>query len=179
MTKTILHIDETYAQIINRSDDKSGQTNAYKWVYRSVSSQGPTIILFDSALSRARTVLESFTQEFKGTIVCDDYSAYGKLKDVTFANCWAHVRRYWLKADSKNRQIGVLYCDKLYELERKFKKLSPSKRRKNSQKHSKSIVQDFLHWIEISYGIRLFMMRTSGCAIFLYFGLTSQLESSL
>jgi transposase len=46
MAKSLLHIDETYGQIINRSDGKSGQTNAYNWVYRSVPSQGPIITLF-------------------------------------------------------------------------------------------------------------------------------------
>jgi transposase len=52
--KSVLHVDETYAQIINRSDGKSGQSNAYNWVFRSVPSQGPIIILFQSALSRGR-----------------------------------------------------------------------------------------------------------------------------
>ena len=150
MMKSVLHVDETYAQIINRSDGKSGQSNAYNWVYRSVPSQGPIITLFQSSLSRARSVLESFTQGYKGTIVCDGYSAYGKLDDVKFANCWAHVRRYWLKADSKNGQIGVGYCDKLYRLERKFKKLAPSKRRKKRKKYSKPIVDEFFQWIDAS-----------------------------
>ena len=90
-------------------------------MYRNVPSQGPIITLFQSSSSRARSVLESITRDYKGTIVCDGYSAYGNLKDVTFANCWAHVRRYWLKADSKNRQIGMGYCDKLYRFEREFK----------------------------------------------------------
>ena len=83
--------------------------------------QGPTIVLFDSALSRSRSVLERFTAGYKGTNICDGYAAYGKLKDVTFSNCWAHVRRYWLKADSKNGRIGVQYCDAMYRLERQFK----------------------------------------------------------
>lgn len=150
MAKSILHVDETHAQIIKRSDGKSGQSNAYNWVYRSVPSQGPTIILFQSSLSRARSVLQSFTEGYKGTIVCDGYSAYDKLEGVTFANCWAHVRRYWLKADSKNGQIGVNYCDALYRLERKFKKLSPGKRRKKRQKYSKPIVEKFLRWVDTS-----------------------------
>ncbi|WP_066071683.1 IS66 family transposase [Neobacillus soli] len=150
MDKSILHVDETYAQIINRSDGKSGQSNAYNWVYRSVPSQGPPITLFQSSLSRARSVLENFTEGYSGTIVCDGYSAYGKLEGITFANCWAHVRRYWLKADSKNGRIGVNYCDELYRLERKFKHLSPSKRRKKRQKYSKPIVEEFLNWIETS-----------------------------
>ncbi len=144
MAKSILHVDETYAQIINRSDGKSGQSNSYNWVYRSVPSQGPTIILFQNSLSRARSVLEHFTKGYSGTIVCAGYSAYDKLEGVTFANCWAHIRRYWLKADSKNGRIGVSYCDDLYRLERKFKHLAPSKRRKQRQTYSKPIVDKFL-----------------------------------
>ncbi len=150
--KSVLHVDETYAQIINRSDGKSGQSNAYNWVSRSVPSQGPIIVLFQSALSRNCSVLEEFIAGFQGTVICDGYSAYGNLPDVTFANCWAHVRRYWLKADSKNGQIGigVDYCDQLYHLERQFKHLSPGKRRKSRQKHSKPIVEKFLKWVDES-----------------------------
>jgi transposase len=150
MAKSLLHVDETYGQIINRSDGKSGQTNAYNWVFRSVPSQGPIITLFHSALSRARSVLESFIKGFSGTIICDGYSAYDKIEGVTFANCLAHVRRYWLKAESKNGQIGVNFCDDLYRLERQFKHLSPSKRRKKRQKYSKPIVEKFLEWAEKS-----------------------------
>lgn len=150
MAKSILHVDETYSKIINRSDGKPGQSKAYNWVYRSVPSQGPMIVLFQSSLSRARSVLESFIENYSGTIVCDGYSAYDKIEGVNFANCWAHVRRYWLNADSKNGQIGVSYCDALYRLERQFKHLSPSKRRKKRQKHSKPIVKKFLDWVETS-----------------------------
>lgn len=148
--KSVLHVDETYAQIIKRSDGKSGQSNAYNWVFRSVPSQGPIIVFFQSALSRSRTVLEDFTKGFKGTVICDGYSAYGNLPGITFANCWAHVRRYWLKADSKNGQIGVDFCDQLYRLERQFKHLSSGKRRKSRQKYSKPIVEKFLKWVDES-----------------------------
>ena len=150
MKKSVLHVDETYAQIIHRSDGKSGQSNAYNWVFRSVPSQGPIIVLFQSSLSRSRAVLADFTANFKGTVICDGYSAYGHLPGVTFANCWAHVRRYWLKADSKHGKIGVDYCDKLYALERQFKHLSPSERRKARQKQSKPIVEKFLKWVDES-----------------------------
>jgi transposase len=150
MAKSVMHVDETGAQIINRSDGKSGQSNAYNWVYRSIPSQGPLIILFQSSLSRARSVLEDFIGEYSGTIICDGYSAYDKIEGVKFANCWAHVRRYWLKADSKNGRIGVNYCDELYRLERQFKHLSPSKRRKKRKRYSKPIVKKFLRWVESS-----------------------------
>ena len=179
MNKSVLHVDETYAQIINRSDGKSGQSNAYNWVYRSVPSQGPTIVLFQSSLSRSRSVLEDFIGDYSGTIICDGYSAYDKIEGVTFANCWAHVRRYWLKADSSNGRIGVEYCDKLYRLEREFKHLSPSKRRKKRQKYSRPIVEEFLNWIETSpfYGKNALakaaeytLNRVKGLSVFLYDG---------
>lgn len=148
--KSLLHVDETYAQIINRSDCKSDQSNAYNWVFRSVPCQGPTIILFHSSLSRSQSVLATFITDFKGMIICDGYSAYGNLPDITYANCWAHARRYWHQVDSKQGQIGVDYCDQLYRLERKFKKLRPGKRRKARQKYSKPIVEKFFKWIDKS-----------------------------
>ncbi|MEB5452732.1 IS66 family transposase [Virgibacillus pantothenticus] len=150
MKKSVLHVDETFGKIIHRSDGKPGNSNAYNWVYRSVPSQGPIIVLFQSALSRARSVLQGFVENFTGTIISDGYSAYDKIPGVSFANCWAHVRRYWLKVNSKNGKIGVGFCDKLYQLEREFKGLSPSKRRKNRQKRSKPIVEEFLKWVEES-----------------------------
>ena len=79
--KSVLHVDETYAQIIKRSDGKSGQSKAYNWVCRSVQSEGPVIVLFKSALSRERTILEDLIVGFKGTVICDGYSAYGRLPE--------------------------------------------------------------------------------------------------
>lgn len=148
--KSVLHLDETYSQIIKRSDGKPAQSNAYNWVSRSVQSEGPVIVLFKSALSRGRAILEDFIRGFKGTVICDGYSAYGQLPGVQFANCWAHVRRYWLKAESKNGQIGVQYCDRLFHIERKIKHLSPEERVQIRQQEAKPIVYEFFEWIDRS-----------------------------
>ncbi|WP_339176084.1 IS66 family transposase [Solibacillus sp. FSL R5-0691] len=148
--KSFMHFDETTAQVLHRTDGKSPQSTAYNWVRRSLPVEGPVIVLFHHALSRSRTVLDQLTTDFKGTIICDGYSAYGKLDNITFANCWAHVRRYWLKAVSKHGKKGVDFCDRLYRLERKFKHLSPRKREKARQKESKPILEEFFNWIETS-----------------------------
>ncbi|GKV67503.1 hypothetical protein NCCP2716_00010 [Sporosarcina sp. NCCP-2716] len=110
--RNVLHVDETYAQVIHISDGKTGQSKAYNWVCRTVPSQGPLMALIRSALSRSRDASRSFIPGYKGTLICDGYSVYGNLEGITFANCWAHVRRYWLKADSKNGRIGVAYSDR-------------------------------------------------------------------
>lgn len=88
-------------------------------------NEGPVIILFKSALSRGRAILENLIADFKGTVICDGYSAYGHIAGVDFANCWAHVRRYLLKVDSKKGRTGVAYCEQLFRIERKIKNLSP------------------------------------------------------
>ena len=148
--KSVLHMDETYNQILKRSDGKPAQSNAYHWVSRRVQSEGPVIVLFKSALSRGRAILEDFMRGLKGIIICDGYSAYGQLPDVQFANCWAHVRRYWLKAESKNGQIGVQYCDRLFHIEREIKHLSPEQRVHIRQQKSKPIIDEFFDWIDCS-----------------------------
>lgn len=150
MSKSILHVDETYGKVIRRSDGKSGKTHAYNWVFRTTPNQGPVITLFQSSLSRAREVLENFLKGFRGTVICDGYSAYNNIHGITFAHCWAHVRRYWLKVNSENGKIGVAYCNDLYGLEREWKHLSPSKRRKKRKKYAKPIVEEFFEWIENS-----------------------------
>lgn len=137
-SKSVLHIDETYAQILKRSDGKPAQSNAYNWVCRSVQSEGPIIVLFKSALSRGRAILENLIAGFKGTVICDGYSAYDQLHYVQFANCWAHIRRYWLKADSKNGRIGVEYCARLFHIESKIKQLSPEERVRVCQLEAKT-----------------------------------------
>lgn len=148
--KSLLHIDETVAQVLNRSDGKRAQSNAYNWVFRTVPTEGPVIILFEHALTRSRKVLEKYLVNFEGTIICDGYSAYDKLPNITFANCWAHVRRYWLKVNSKNGRIGLAYCNQLYALEKKFKGLPPKQRQKMRWRYARRVIRKFFSWLEKS-----------------------------
>ena len=148
--KSLLHIDETVAQVLNRSDGKRAQSNDYNWVFRTVPTEGPVIILFEHALTRSRAVLEEHLASFEGTVICDGYSAYDKLPNITFANCWAHVRRYWLKVDSKNGRIGLAYCNQLYALEQKFKGLPPKQRQKMRWRYARRVIRKFFSWLEKS-----------------------------
>ena len=125
---------ETNAQIINRSDGKSGQKptpiiGCLKW-YRS---QVPIITLFQSSLSRARSVLEKFHWRlFRNDCLWWIFCLMINWKASPLQNCYAHLRRYWLKADSKTGKPVWNYCDELYRPWKEIlKHLSPSKRRKN------------------------------------------------
>lgn len=150
LLRSNLYVDETGAQVINRSDGKSAQSNAYNWVFRTVISEGPVIVLFEHSLTRGREVLKAYLEGFEGTIICDGYSAYADLANITFANCWAHVRRYWLKVGTAQGAIGVAYCNQLYRLERKWKGLPPKRRQKKRWRYAKKIVRKFFSWLEKS-----------------------------
>lgn len=113
-------------------------------------SEGPIIVLFEHSLTRSRDVLKAYLAGFSGTIVCDGYSAYGDLPNVTFANCWTHVRRYWLKVGTVQGAIGVAYCNQLYSLERKWKGLPPKRRQKIRRRYAEKIVRKFFNWLEKS-----------------------------
>ena len=59
LAKSILPVDETTGKVIHRTDGKSDLSHAYNWIYRGSPYQGPTIVLFQSSLSCARTALQS------------------------------------------------------------------------------------------------------------------------
>jgi transposase len=56
--------------------------NLSNWVIRVAHDWLLPIYLFQSSLSRARSVLESFTEGYTGTIICDGYSAYNKIGGI-------------------------------------------------------------------------------------------------
>ena len=99
--------------------DRSATAKSYMWLYRT-GRDVPTIVLYDYQTTRAGKHPKAFLKVFSGYLHVDGYAEYHDLPKVALVGCWAHVRRYWLKADSKNGQIGVDYCDQLYRLEREF-----------------------------------------------------------
>lgn len=146
--KNILYVDETTGKVIKRSDGKSGASTAYTWLYKSSPTEGPIIVLFQSALTRQKTVFTDFVEDFKGTVICDGYSVYKDVEGITFANCWAHVRRKWINAKNEIGEKGKEFCTDLYKLEREFRGMKPSKRRRLRRKKSKKILDEFFNWIE-------------------------------
>jgi len=71
--------------------------------------------------------------------------------------CFAHTRRKFdeaLKGLSKkdqagsNAAIGKKFCDKLFELERKFADLSPEERFAKRQEFSKPVLDEFFRWLK-------------------------------
>ncbi len=82
-----------------------------------------------------RRIFDRLVEEkgFEGFVHTDGYCGYSKLTGVTKCRCWAHLPRNFIEVIPSNSLTGKLtnaeigrdYCDKLFEIERKLKKLLP------------------------------------------------------
>ncbi len=153
----VLHADETTLQVL-QEPGKKAQSKSYMWLYRTSGDAKRQIVLYDYQPDRKALRPQEFLKNFKGFLHTDGYDVYHKLPDNIFTvGCWAHVRRKFDEAlkvlPEQDRQdsfalLGKRYCDKLFELERDFSKLTPDERYDKRQELSKPIMEDFFVWAD-------------------------------
>ncbi len=115
-----LQVDETPIKVLDK-DVKGKCHQGYYWVYNSPIQNA---VLYDYRKGRGREGPKEMLKDFKGYIQSDGYSVYdwfGKKKDITLLNCWAHARRYFKDAldyDKKAAGYVLKEIQKLYMIER-------------------------------------------------------------
>ncbi len=156
LEQEVLHADETRVQVL-KEPGKKAETNSFMWLYRTSGDAKSPIILYEYQPNRKHEHPKNFLKNFKGYLHTDGYEAYHKLPDsIITVGCLAHLRRKFvdaLKAMPKDKQKkspaakAVAYCDKLFELERSFAKLSSSERKLKRDELSKPVYDDFYTWL--------------------------------
>jgi len=145
--------DETTLQVL-KEDGRTAQSKSYLWVQRS--GIGPPIALFTYVPSRsAKTALDLYDGA-RGALMTDGYDAYTSVAQtyhLIHLGCWAHVRRYWIKAETvvpKDKRgpghpasdmltlIGELYA---IEARAKANNLSPEQRGELRRNQSALVIQ--------------------------------------
>lgn len=152
----LLHCDETTIQC-NKETGRKATNNSYMWVLCSGENEDKKGVIFKYSPSRSAETARNFLKDFKGTLVTDGYASYNNIEGVTHAECWAHARRYFYESipllDNKKMDtstdgyVGVTYCDKLFEIEKKIALLSEAEKLKVRQTESKPIVEKFFNWV--------------------------------
>jgi transposase len=126
----LVHSDDTPVDLQDYDSDKPrGQRmrEARLWVTTVAPREGPWTV-FDFTLNRATAGPMKFFMDYRGQMVCDAYAVYNafeKLVDpLALVGCWAHVRRYFLKAHQTDHPaIGaefVALIGELYRIEREL-----------------------------------------------------------
>src|SRR5690606_12570477 len=87
LQQTVLHADETPVQMLKPGNGKTHR--AYLWSYCSTAFDPMKAVIFDFAESRGGRHACAFLGEWRGTLVCDDYSGYKALfrQGMTEAGC--------------------------------------------------------------------------------------------
>ena len=160
LTYYILHSDDTRLQVINEPNRKA-TTDSYFWVYMTGLYAQHQIVLFEYTETREGKHPQKFLADYAGFLNVDGYQGYYALENngVTLCGCWAHARRKFvdtLKTIPKEQHkdapasVGLAYCDKLFELERKFDKqgLTPEQRCESRAQESMPVALACFAWAE-------------------------------
>jgi transposase len=153
----VLHGDETVLQVL-KEPGKTAQSKSYMWLFRTSGESKHQIVLYEYQPDRKHIHPVKFLKNFSGYLHADGYDGYHKLpENITVVGCWAHLRRKLfdaLKTLPKDKQSnshaakGVAYCDKLFQLEKPFALMTPESRKKERERLSKPLMDEFFHWIE-------------------------------
>ena len=148
---SVIHADETPVSLLAPGRGKTRR--AYMWVYRTTDYVAQRAVLFDFTTGRGGEHPRRVLQDFRGTLVTDDFSGYHALaaQGVSAALCMAHARRKLFEAHKLNGSEiaaqALLLIAKLYEIERAARGLDPQARHEMRQQRSRPAAQALHAWL--------------------------------
>ena len=106
----------------------------YLCAYATGAFENTRAVIYDFCESRAGEHARTFPDDWKGSLVCDDFSGYKACFEmgVTEAGCLAHARRKFFELHAANQsqiaQSALEQLARIYEIEREVKELSVEQR---------------------------------------------------
>jgi hypothetical protein len=153
LTQPVLHADETPVPMLSPG---LGRTHrAYLWSYSSSEYEPLQAVIYDFADSRKGLNARDFLGDWRGKLVCDDFSGYKALfeRGIIEIGCTAHARRkfhdLYVNHRSDIAEEALRYYTALYDVEREARerKLDTDGRRILRQQRSKPIAEAFRQWL--------------------------------
>ena len=155
MQSTVLHMDETPAQVLNEPG-KTPQGRSYMWVQRSGLSDKP-VIRFHYDPGRSTQAAEQLLAGFQGVLMTDGYTAYRKILAThgqTHLCCWAHARRKFVEAQKVQSKGNIGKADmalsliaKLYAVEKAIVNSDAATRHRKRQDVSRATLDKLHNWL--------------------------------
>ena len=154
--RQFLMADETRVQVL-KEPERNSETDSFMWLFRTGEDGLPPIILYRYTQTRAGLNAADFLKGFKGYLETDCYQGYNGLPDVKRCCCWAHLRRYFVEAVPKGKELdygnpaaqGVQYCNKLFEYERQSHEKGHSHEQRKEYRIQKEmpVLDAFWEWV--------------------------------
>lgn len=148
---SVLHADETPVQMLKPGNGRTHR--AYLWAYAPGAFEDLKAVVYDFCETRAGEHARAFLGDWKGSLVCDDYSGYkaGFANGVLEVGCLAHARRKFfdLHASSKSQvaESALQQICMVYEIEREVQNLTPDERQRIRQARSRPLLDALHRWM--------------------------------
>jgi hypothetical protein len=154
LSRSVVHADETPVQMLKPGKGKTHR--AYLWAYAAGAHEDIKAVVYDFCESRAGANAKAFLDEWRGSLVVDDFSGYKQLMgdspgQITEVGCWAHARRKFhdlqLANQSQIAEQAVWQMAQIYAVEREVKELSSEERLRIRKDKSQPLVQTLHQWL--------------------------------
>lgn len=148
-----IQADETGIKVLDH-EVKGRSHKGFLWAYRSVEDE---LIFFEYQPGRNKEGPGDLLRNFTGYLQTDGYAAYNQFntrKDIQTLCCMAHARRYFKEAEDNDKEraaFALKHFQKLYEIEREIKELSPQERQLVRQEKSLPILSELESWMQEQY----------------------------
>ena len=157
LSRSVIHADETPVRMLKPASLRDGKTHrAYLWAYAAGAHEDIKAVVYDFCESRAGANAKAFLDEWRGSLVVDDFSGYKQLMgdasgQITEVGCWAHARRKFhdlqLANQSQIAEQAVRQIAQIYAVEREVKDLSCEERLGIRKDKSQPLVQTLYEWL--------------------------------
>ncbi len=147
----VLHADETPVAMLKPGSGKTHR--AYLWAYAPGAFGSIKAVVYDFCESRSGEHARRFLGQWKGSLICDDFSGYKALiaSGVTEAGCLAHARRKFFDlhaaGQSQIAEFALEQFARVYDIEREVKELSSQQRRAVRQQQTKPVLDALHRWM--------------------------------
>lgn len=156
LKRQFLMADETRVQVLKEPGRKA-ETDSYMWLFRTGEDGLPPILIYKYTETRAKFNAEEFLKGFKGYLETDGYQGYNNLPDIKRCCCWSHLRRYFVEAVPKGKELdysnpaaqAVQYCNRLFEYERQSQQKGHTyeQRKEYRLQKEKPVLDAFWTWL--------------------------------
>ena len=147
----VVHADETPVAMLAPGKGKTHR--AYLWAYASGAFEPLRAVIYDFTESRSGEHARAFLGTWRGSLVCDDYSAYKAsfALGVTEVGCMAHARRRFVELYETNKSTmaatAIEFIGELYGVEREVKGMSAQQRLQERRTRSAPIAKALHEWL--------------------------------
>ncbi len=153
LSHSVVHADETPVQMLKPGTGKTHR--AYLWAYAAGVFEDTKAVVYDFCDSRAGENAKVFLGDWRGSLVCDDFSGYKQLmtQGVTEVGCLAHARRKFFDLHASNKsqiaQSALEQIAAIYDIEREIKELPADARQRIRQERSKPLLDALHQWMAV------------------------------